>query len=89
MLKVDLDHLPSDKIIEIPSNPKNLKFSTESSDFFDDIDFTQVLSEFFKKEELLDFFLNNLDFRLQGSYETATHTMLNNYYKFFEYSLIL
>ena len=81
MLKEDLEHVPSDKVIEILSNPVNLKFLTENGNFIDNIEFTQVLSGFFREEEIIDSFLDNHDFQLQGSYETATHTILNNYYE--------
>ena len=81
MLKVDLDQYPSDKVIEILSNTENLKFLSNNSIFINDIDFTQDFSGLIKKEEAITWLLNNRDFRMQESYDLATHTILDNDFK--------
>ena len=53
MLKVNLDQFPSDKLIDILSNTKNLKFSSDNNIFINDIDFTQDFSGLFNKEKIL------------------------------------
>ena len=81
MLKVDLDQFQSDTVIEILSNTENLKFLNENNIFINDIDFTQDFSGLINKEEVIDYLIRNCDFRLQGSYNLATHTILDNDYK--------
>ena len=81
MLKVDLDQFQSDTVIEILSNTENLKFLNENNIFINDIDFTQDFSGLINKEEVIDYLIMNCDFRLQGSYNLATHTILDNDYK--------
>ena len=81
MLKIDLDHLESDKVIEILSNVKNLKFLANNNIFINDIDFTQDYSGVIKKEEVINWLLTNCDFRMQHSYDLATHTILDNDFK--------
>ena len=81
MLKVDLDHLSSDKAIEILSNTENLKFLSNNNIFINDIDFTQDFSGVIKKEEVINWLLTNRDFRMQHSYDLATHTILDNDFK--------
>ena len=81
MLKVDLDQFESDKVIEILSNTENLKFLSHKNIFMNDIDFTQDFSGLIKKEEVINWFLINRDFRMQHSYDLATHTILDNDFK--------
>ena len=81
MLKVDLDQFPSDKVIEILSNAENLKFLSDNNIFINDIDFTQDFSGLINKEEVITWLLFNRDFRMQGSYDLATHTILDNDFK--------
>ena len=81
MLKVDLDHISSDKVIEILSNRENLKFLSNNHIFINDIDFTQDFSGVIKKEEGINWLLSNRDFRMQHSYDLATHTILDNDFK--------
>ena len=78
MIKVDLVQLPSDKVIEILSNTENLKFLTNINIFINDIDFTQDFSGLINKEEVITWLLINRDFRMQESYDLATHTILDN-----------
>ena len=65
MLKVDLDHFPSDKVIEILSNAENLCFSSDKNIYLYDIDFTQDFSGLSNKEEVISWPLINRDFRMQ------------------------
>ena len=81
MLKVDLDQYPSDKVIEILSNTEILKFLSNNNIFINDIGFTQDFSGLIKKEEVITWLLNNRDFRMQESYDLATHTILDNDFK--------
>ena len=78
MLTVDLDQFESDKVIEILSNTENLKFLSNNNIFINDIDFTQDFSGLIKKEEVINWLLNIRDFRMQLSYDLATHTILDN-----------
>ena len=81
MLKVDLDHFQSDKVIEILSNTENLKFLSNNKIFINDIDFTQDFSGLIRKEEVIIWLLINRDFRMQQSYDLATHAILDNDFK--------
>ena len=81
MLKVDLDQFSSDKVIEILSNTQNLKFLSNNNIFINDINFTQDFSGLIKKEEVINWLLINRDFRMQQSYDLATHTILDNDFK--------
>ena len=81
MLKVDLDKFESDKVIEILSNTENLKFLSNNNIFINDIDFTQDFSGIIKKEQVITWLLNNRDFRMQESFDLATHTILDNDFK--------
>ena len=81
MLKVDLDQFESDKVIEILSITENLKVLSINNIFINDIDFTQDYSGVIKKEEVITWLLNNRDFRMQQSYDLATHTILDNDFK--------
>ena len=54
MLKVDLHHLSSDKVIEILSNTENSKFLSNNNIFINDIHFTQDFSGVIKKEEVIN-----------------------------------
>ena len=81
MLKVDLDQFESDKVFEILSNTEDLKFLSNNNIFINDIDFTQDFSGLIKKEEVINWFLINRDFRMQNSYDLATHTILDNDFK--------
>ena len=81
MLKVDLDQFESDKVIEILSNTENLKFLSNNNILVNDIDFTQDFSGLIKKEEDINWLLINRDFRMQHSYDLATHTILDNDFK--------
>ena len=81
MLKVDLDQFESDKVIEILSNTENSKFLSIKNNFINDIHFTQDYSAVIKKEEVITWFLINLGFRMQQSYDLATHTILDNDFK--------
>ena len=81
MLKVDLDQFPSDKVIEILSNAENIKFLSNNNIFINDIDFTQDFSGLIKKEEVISWLIINRDFRMEGSYDLATHTILDNDFK--------
>ena len=81
MLKVDLDQLESDKVFEILSNTENLKFLSNNNIFINDINFTQDFSGLIKKEEVIKWLLINRDFRMQHSYDLATHTILDNDFK--------
>ena len=78
MLKVDLDHFSTDKVIEILSNTENLKFLSDNNIFINDIDFTQDYSGLICKDQVIDYLINNCDFRMQGSNNLATHTILDN-----------
>ena len=51
MLKVDLDHIPSDRVIEIVSNTENIKFLSDNNIFINDEDFTQDFSGLIKKSK--------------------------------------
>ena len=51
MLKVDLDHNPSDRVIEILSNTENIKFLSDKNIFINDIDFTQDFRGLIKKSK--------------------------------------
>ena len=88
MLKVDLDQFPSDKVIEILSNTEKLKFLSNNNIFINDVDFTQDFSGLIKKEEVINWFLINRDFRMQQSYDLATHTILDNDFIFSRNCLI-
>ena len=88
LLKVDLDQFPSDKVIEILSNTEKLKFLSNNNIFINDIDFTQDFSGLIKKEEVINWFLINRDFRMQQSYDLATHTILDNDFIFSRNCLI-
>ena len=81
MIKIDLDQFSSDKIIEILSNTENLNFLSNNIIFINDIDFTQDFSGLINKEQVIDYLISNSDFRMQGSYDLATHTKLDNDYK--------
>ena len=81
MLKVDLDQFESYKVIEILSNTENLKLLSNNNIFINDIDFTQDYSGVIKKEEVITWLLINRDFRMQQSYDLATHTILDNDFK--------
>ena len=81
MLKVDQDHLSSDIVIEILSNTENFKFLANNNIFINDIDFTQDYSGVIKKEEVINWLLTNRDFRMQHSYDLATHTIIDNDFK--------
>ena len=81
MLKVDLDQFESDKVIEILSNTESLKFLSNNNILINDIDFTQDFSGLIKKEEVINWLLINRDFRMQHSYDLATHTILDNDFK--------
>ena len=81
MLKVDLDLFESDTVIEILSNQDNLNFMKENNIVINDIDFTQDFSGLIKKEEVIFYSKNNEGLRMQGSYDLATHTILENDYK--------
>ena len=81
MLKVDLDQFSSDKVIEILSNAENIKFLSNNNIFINDIDFTQDFSGLIKKEEVISWLIINRDFRMEGSYDLATHTILDNDFK--------
>ena len=78
MLQVDLNHFPSDKVIEILPNAENIKFSSNNSIFIIEIDFTQDFSSLINKEEVITWLLMNRDFRMQGLYGLATHTISYN-----------
>ena len=81
MLKVELDQFPSDKVIEILSNAENIKFLSNNNIFINDIDFTQDFSGLIKKEEVISWLIIIRDFRMEGSYDLATHTILDNDFK--------
>ena len=81
MLKVDLDQFQSDKVIEILSNTEILKFLSNNNIFINDIDFTQNFSGLIKKEEVINWLSTICDFRMQQSYDLATHTILDNDFK--------
>ena len=81
MLKVDLDQFESDKVIEILSNIENLNFLSNNNIFINDIDFTQDFNGLINKEQVIDYLINNRDFRLQGSNNLATHTIMDNDFK--------
>ena len=81
MLKVDIDQFESDKVIEVLSNTENLKFVSNNNILVNDFDFTQDFSGLIKKEEDINWLLINRDFRMQHSYDLATHTILDNDFK--------
>ena len=81
MLTVDLDQFESDKVIEILSNIENLNFLSNNNIFINDIDFTQDFNGLINKEQVIDYLINNRDFRLQGSNNLATHTIMDNDFK--------
>ena len=81
MVKVDLDQFESDKVIEIFSNEENLNFLSDNKIFINDIDFTQDFSGLINKEQVIEYLINNCDFRRQGSSNLAEHTILDNDYK--------
>ena len=81
MLKVDLDHIPSDRVIEIFSNTENINFLSDNNIFINDIDFTQDFSGLIKKEQVIDYLINICNFRMQGSSNLARHTILDNDFK--------
>ena len=80
-LKVDSDSFPVDKVMELFWNPQNINFLNENSVFINDIDFTQNFSGLIDKEEVIEYLINNQNFRMQGSDDSATHTVLDNDYK--------
>ena len=77
MLKIDLDRFPSDKVIEFLSNAEKLKVLSDSNIFKNNLDFNQNFSGLISKEEAITWLINNRDFRMQGSYDLATHTILD------------
>ena len=81
MLKVDLDQFPSVKVNEILPNAENINFLSRKNIFINDIDFTQDFSGLINEEEVITWLLNNRDFRMQESYDLATHTILDNDFK--------
>ena len=82
MLKTDFDSFLSDKVIEILSNAENAKLLSDNVFFFiNDSAFTQDFSVLIKKEEVINWLPNKSEFRLQGIFDTATHTILDNDYK--------
>ena len=56
LLKIDLDRLSSDNVIEILSNTEKIKFLSNNNIFRNDIDFTQDFSGLIKKEEVINWF---------------------------------
>ena len=81
MLRVDLDQFQSVKDIEILTNTENLKFLSNNNFFINDFDFTQDFSGLLNKEDVITWILNNRDFRMQRSFDLATHTRLDNDFK--------
>ena len=81
MLKTDLDQFPSDKVIEYLSNTQISEFLSDNIVFINDNDFTQVFSGLIEKEELITWLLINRKFRMQESYDLATHTISDNDFK--------
>ena len=65
MLKVDLDHFLTVKVLEILSNAENLSFLPDNIIFINDIDFTQDFSGFINKEEVITLLLFIRDFRME------------------------
>ena len=58
-----------------------MNFLSDNNIFINDIDFTQDFSGLINKEQVIDYLINNCDFRMQGSYDLTTHTILDNDYK--------
>ena len=81
MLKIDLDKFPSEKLIEFLSNAENLKILSDKIFFINDFVFTQDFSGLINKEEGINWLAKNRVFRLQGIFDTATYTILDNDYK--------
>ena len=81
MLKVQLDQFPSDKVIEVLSNTEIVKFLSDNNNFINDIEFTQDFSGLINKEVVITSLLSNRDSRMQGFYDLATHTTLDNDFK--------
>ena len=81
MLKTDLDQFPSDKDIEILSISEHLIFSSDNFIFINDLDLTQDFSGLINKEEVITWLPINRDFRMQGCYDLAKHTILDNVFK--------
>ena len=77
MFKVDSYNFEYDKVIDILSNEENLKLLNENNIFNDDNDFTQDFTGLIMKEEVTDSVLTNHEFRKQGTYELAKHTILD------------
>ena len=84
MLQVDLNKFPSDKVIEILCNAEILIFSSNNSNFINDIGFTEDFSGLINKEEVITRLVTNRDFRMQGFYGLTTHTILDIFFKILE-----
>ena len=78
MLKIDLEQFPSHKVTEILSNEESLKFLFDNNIFIYDLDFIQDFSGLNNKEEVITWLLINRDFRMQRSYDLATHTIVDS-----------
>ena len=67
--------------MELFWNPQNINFLIDKNVFINDIDFTQEFSGLIIEEEVMEYLRNNQSFRMQGFYDIATHTILDNDYK--------
>ena len=74
-MKIDLDQFQSHKVIENLSATEKLKFLSDNIVFLNDFDFRQNFSGLINKEKVFNWLLTNRDFRLEGPYGLATHTM--------------
>ena len=81
MVKVDLDKIEVNKIFSTFSDPMKIKYLADNNIFINDIDFTQDFSGVINKENVIKHLLSRDDFRLQGSSESAEHTILDNDFK--------
>ena len=84
ILKIDLLQFLSDKVIEILSNAESLKFLADNNNFKNDHDITQDFTDLINKGEVNTWLLITRDFRMQGSYGSATHTILDNNFIIFK-----
>ena len=74
-MRTYLDQFVSDEVIEILSNAENLKLLSDNFTFKNDFNGQN------NKEEAITWLIIVRDFRMQGSYDLATHTILDNGFK--------
>ena len=80
-MKIFYDQFPSEKAIEILSNAENITFGSDNNNFINDLNFIQEFRGQINKQEVITWLVTNRGFRMQESYDPATHTILDNDFK--------